>query len=137
MSICVDASLIVKCLVSEPDSNTALVWLRSHRGEDMIAPTFIVAEVASALRKKVRRRELTHAESLEAMAAFGLLEIRTVPEHDIACRALELSAELNQSTAYDTIYLALAEHEQCEYWTADARFANAVSPKYPFIRLLG
>ena len=40
-------------------------------------------------------------------------------------RALELATQLNQTAAYDSHYLALAETLNCALWTADARFYRA------------
>ncbi len=36
----------------------------------------------------------------------------------------------------DTAYLTVAKREQCEMWTADARFVRAASAKHPVVRLL-
>jgi len=47
-----------------------------------------------------------------------------------------MADELGQSTIYDTLYLAVAQRNQCELWTADERFAAAASGRYPFVKLL-
>jgi predicted nucleic acid-binding protein len=38
--------------------------------------------------------------------------------------------------AYDAHYLALAEREQCELWTADVRFLRAINGKLPWVHSL-
>jgi predicted nucleic acid-binding protein len=38
--------------------------------------------------------------------------------------------------AYDAHYLALAEREQCEFWTADTRFLRAIDGKLPWVHPL-
>ncbi|NPV52658.1 MAG: type II toxin-antitoxin system VapC family toxin [Firmicutes bacterium] len=136
MSICVDASLVLKWLTYEPGSDEALVWLNMHASDEIIAPSFLSLEVASVLRQKTRRAEMTSEESLEALHLLDKLKIRFMWDWTLLERALELAIELDQSTAYDTAYLALAEREECELWTADACFARAASPRYPIVRLL-
>ena len=47
-----------------------------------------------------------------------------------------MADELGQSTIYDTLYLAVAQRNQYELWTADERFAAAASGRYTFVKLL-
>gem|GEM_PF-6789627 len=44
------------------------------------------------------------------------------------------STALNLPTVYGALYLAVAELEGCELWTADSRFAKLASSAYPFVR---
>lgn len=52
-------------------------------------------------------------------------------------RAIELAGRFRQRAVYDAHYLALAEDLDCELWTADRRFYEAVYGRSPFVRLLG
>jgi predicted nucleic acid-binding protein len=47
-----------------------------------------------------------------------------------------LAQQYNLPATYDAHYLALAEHEKCEYWTADTRLWNAVRDKLPWVHQL-
>lgn len=136
MSACVDASLAVKWLAHEPGSDKAIDWLNAHAGDEIIAPIFLPIEVASVLRQKVRRVEMTSEEGLKALKLLERLQIRLIWDWSLLERASSLAAELDQPTAYDTAYLALAEKNSCELWTADARFSRAASRMYPYVRLL-
>ena len=136
MSTCVDASLAVKWLAYEPGSEQAVAWLNAHAGDDLTAPVFLPMEVASVLRQKICRAEMTAEEGLRALKLLEGLKIRLVWDWSLLERALALAAELDQSTAYDTVYLALAEKDGSELWTADARFARAASRMYPQVRLI-
>ena len=52
-------------------------------------------------------------------------------------RAIQLASGLRQSAVYDCIYLALAEAQDGELWTADERFYRAASPQFSSVRWLG
>lgn len=129
-----NASLIIKCLTHEPESSKAIAWLESYGSEEMVAPWFLSAEVVSVLCRKVWRKELTQKEAHEALALLDFLHIRLVSDLALVNRALELAIELEQLSVYDTMYLAVAEQENCHMWTADKKFVGAVSPNSPCVR---
>lgn len=137
MRTCVDASLALKWLTSEPGSDEAVAWLSDRARDEILAPVLLPIEVASVLRQKVHRAEMAFADGLRALALLEKLKIHYEWDWSLLERAFSLAAELNQPTAYDTAYLALAERSGCELWTMDGRFARAASAKYPQVRLLG
>lgn len=137
MTVCPDASLILKCLSYEPGTDAALEWLTAHVNGEMVVPSFFLAEVASVLRRKVFRQEMTPEDGQEALDALESVDVRLVWDLELIQRAFHLADELGQSTIYDTLYLAVAEREHCDLWTADARFAATASARFPFVRLLG
>ncbi len=136
MTICLDASIIVKFLVYESGSDNALEWLNSHDGEEFVAPAFFPAEVASVLQRRVRKGEVTFEERDDAFDILESMQIRSVWDFDLIRRAIELADRISQPTIYDTVYLAVAEREQCSLMTADERFVAAASSEYPLMRLL-
>ncbi|MCL6613125.1 MAG: type II toxin-antitoxin system VapC family toxin [Firmicutes bacterium] len=131
-----DASLAIKWLAHEPGSEKAVTWLKDHAGDEILAPIFLPIEVASVLRQKVCRTEMTSEEGLQALKLLERLQIRFIWDWSLLERAFSLAAELDQPTVYDTAYLALAEKCGCDLWTADARFARVAARKYPQVRLL-
>lgn len=134
MMVCVDASLVLKCLTYEAGSDEAIAWLATHADVQFIAPAHLPMEVASVLRQKARRGEITREDGVEALRLLNSLNISLAWDQELTQTAFALACELDQPTAYDTAYLALAAREQCELWTADDRFARAASPRYPFVR---
>jgi predicted nucleic acid-binding protein len=134
--VCVDASLVLKLLTWEHGSDQALQWLESWAEERIIAPQFLPVEVASVLRRKMRRNEIPAGHCIESLGLLDRLAIKYVWDAGLLDRAFALAVELDQPTVYDTAYLALAERERCELWTADARFVAAASARYPFVRCL-
>ena len=138
-SVVVDASLAVKWLVEEEDSDTAHVALQSWvvQGITRIAPYLMPFEVANTLHRRVLRGELSLDDSTYMITRLleSGLELHQSP--GLHARALQLASRLNQGAAYDSHYLALAESLGCELWTADERFYRATSPGFDIVRWLG
>ena len=51
-------------------------------------------------------------------------------------RILELASQFKLPARYDAHYLALAEREQCEFWTADERLYNSVKDQLSWVRFM-
>ena len=138
-SVVVDASLAVKWLIDEDDSDKAHAALQSWVAQDMarIAPHLMPFEVANALHRRVLRGELTVGDSIRMMARLleSRLELHQPP--GLHVRALQLASQLKQNAAYDAHYLALSESFGCELWTADERFYRAASQSIGNVRWIG
>lgn len=138
-SVVVDASLAVKWLVEEDDSDKAHAVLQSWVAQDItrIAPYLMPFEVANVLHRRVLRGELNVGDSTRMISRLleSSLELQQPP--GLHVRALQLSSQLNQSAAYDAHYLALAESVGCELWTADERFYRAASRGIRNVRWIG
>lgn len=138
--VCVDASLAVKVVVSEPDSDKADSlfdeWV--NEGTLLIAPDFFAVETDSILRQKVMlRKELTPEQAEAAFANLQTLPIQQISVPGQRQRAWEVAAEFGFATVYNTTYLALAELRRCEFWTADERLFNQVKDRLFFVKWLG
>ena len=138
-SVVVDASLAVKWLVEEDDSDKAHAILQSWVAQDTtrIAPHLMPFAVANALHRRVMRGELDVGDSTRMIAR--LLESRLELHQPLGLhvRALQLASQLKQDAAYDAHCLALAESVGCELWTADERFYRAASPNVDNLRWIG
>jgi len=137
VTLIVDASVAVKWVLVEPGGDQALALLRSFAaGEtDLIAPRLIQEEVASALAKRFRRRQISSAQAENAFAEFLEHRPGLMDTSDDLRRALALSLE-HQISLWDSVYLALAIRTRADLITADQRFYRSVSRHYPFVRLL-
>ena len=137
--VVVDASLAVKWLIEEDDSDKAHTAIQSWVAWDItrIDPHLMPFEVANALRRRVLRGELNVGDSTRMIPRLlaSRLELHQPP--DLHVRALQLASELKQAAAYDAHYLALAESVGCELWTADERFYRAASPSIDIVRWSG
>jgi predicted nucleic acid-binding protein len=137
--VCVDASLAVKVVVTEPDSEKAdaLFDAWANEGKQLIAPAFFIVETDSILRQKVAlRQELTPAQAAAAFAKLQTLPIQQMAVLGQRQRAWEIAAEYGFATVYDATYLALAELRRCEFWTADERLFQRVKDTLTFVKWL-
>ena len=138
--VVVDASLALKWVLSEADSNTAITLLQRWNTDNMeiIAPALFTYEATNILYRQVVTDKLSYEEVkklLTKLLSIGIL-LNFAEHREISIRAMELSHRFGLPAAYDAHYLALAEHEKCEYWTADSRLCNAVKDKLPWVRQL-
>ena len=105
--VVVDASLAVKWLVEEDDSDKAHAMLQSWDAQDItrIAPYLLPFEVANVLYRRVMRGDLRVGDSARIIAR--LLGSRLELHHllGLHARALELAAQLRQGAVYDPHYL--------------------------------
>jgi len=134
VTACVDTSLILKCLMYEPGSDAATAWLEAHQANDLVAPWILLVEVASVLLRKAQQGYISDHEAGEALDLLDMLRIRLHSDSALVHRAFELAVRMGLPVVYDTLYLAVAEREHCDLWTADARFVRACA-EYPFVRL--
>lgn len=137
--VCVDANIVVKLVVPEPDRSLALAlwgeWLNEDR--EIIGPYLFSFEVTSAIWRKAKRGLMGVEEAREAIRGALMLGVRLLHPSNISLKAFDLAARFDRPAAYDAHYLALAEMMEGEFWTADERLYNAVREDFPNIRWLG
>ena len=122
-TLVVDASVAVKWLIPEPDSDRA----RALRGRfRLIAPQLIYAECANIIWKKSRRGDISAEEAGRIAALIDDLDIEVASMRRLVTIATAFSTTLDHS-AYDCIYLALAAAEGCPFVTADERLIQKLA----------
>jgi predicted nucleic acid-binding protein len=124
MNVVVDASVVLKCVVTEEDSEAALLLLANH---DIAAPDFLLIECRNALLTKLRRQELQREEAEEGESILEEIGSRitilaTIP---ILRQAYSIALGLAHPI-YDCIYLAAALATDRKLITADVPFATKV-----------
>ncbi|EMY33925.1 twitching motility protein PilT [Arthrobacter crystallopoietes BAB-32] len=91
--------------------------------EDLAAPHLLDSEVASVLRRLVRRQAVTEEQAAVALDGHAQLSIRRFPALPLIPRIWQLRANLS---AYDATYVALAEElDAASLLTVDRRLARA------------
>ena len=103
----------------------------------MVKDPLIVPELASALFKRMRRGDLALDDGEAALASFLRLGVHLVSMALLGGPALRLAHRFGLKAPYDAHYLALAEREGCELWTADERLWNAVRHELSWVRWIG
>jgi predicted nucleic acid-binding protein len=119
----VDSSVVIKWSVPEVHSTDALRFLDPDLERD--APELLLAELSNILWKKVGRNELTRDQAERIAADVGQADVTIHPMAPIFGRALQIAIETGRS-AYDSMYLALAESLSTRVVTADRRLYNAL-----------
>jgi len=135
--VCVDASLVLNLLLpDEPDDHLSPLWSKWTETQTAVfGPPLIYAEVPSALRHAVQSRRISAEVGDLAFETFQRLGIEISTRSDLHVVAWALAKTYNQSRVYDAMYLAAAQAEGCELWTADRWLVNAV--KLPWVRWIG
>jgi predicted nucleic acid-binding protein len=132
-----DCSIAAKWLLPEPGRAAALRILEQYTAREihLIAPDILLAEFASLLAKRSRRKQIS---TTDAQHAYTLMT-KCVPRlFDIRPRlfqALELSMS-HQMSLWDCLYLDLAIEHDCPVLTADLRFFRAAERTGLSVRLL-
>lgn len=122
ISVVVDASVIVKLLVDEPDSSKAAALAGTYH---LVAPDFARLEVGNTLWSRVHAGQFDGGIAQRFLDLLDESEIDTVPSAPLVSRALALATEIDHPI-YDCVYLALAERVRCALVTADNRFVAAL-----------
>jgi len=116
------------------DASAAIEWLfQSPAGmkidrrmfvpsESLHAPHLIDVEVAQVLRRYVRDKTITAQRGQEALQDLRDLPLSRYPHEFLIPRVWELRATL---TAYDAVYVALAELLGAPLLTCDGKIASS------------
>lgn len=139
MAVVVDASLAIKWVLEEPGSQEASKLLDEWKDGEigLLAPEVFATDIAEALHRRCAMGELSIEEATEVLEA--LLENGPMLVSDIAgyTHVMQLASEFSLPDVNKAHYLALAERESCQCWTADTRLWKAVDSELPWLRWLG
>jgi predicted nucleic acid-binding protein len=136
--VVVDASIALRWVLrDEKEARVdALLEQWATSLTEMLVPPLFLAEVTNALYLSVKRKRLTLAEADLALRAIMELGIQVAEPSGLYPRSLRLAVEYAATNAYDTQYVALAEMEGCDLWTADERLAASMKPLPSCIKLV-
>jgi predicted nucleic acid-binding protein len=137
--ICVDASVVLKCVFDEVRSTQAreLFGHCERSGESVIAPTLLAFEVTNAVRQHIRRGDISVPEARRILGVALDLPVVMASHPSIHDEALALSSELGLRAAYDAHYVVLARFTGAQLWTDDVRLLDALPREYSFARWIG
>ena len=115
-ALVVDASALVDALLIDGGARACLSEASLH------APELIDAELLSVLRRLVLTGQLAEQQALLALDTAQLLGLRRHSSRQIWPRAWQLRMNLS---AYDALYVALAEQLNLPLLSGDGRLARA------------
>jgi predicted nucleic acid-binding protein len=119
--IVLDASAAIECVLQTSKGLEITSRILSPR-EILHAPHLLDVEVAQTLRRFVRSRALAEDRAQEALQDFLDLRIRRYPHPPLLRRVWELRGNL---TAYDALYVTLAEALPAPLLTCDSKLASS------------
>ena len=93
-----------------------------HSQQTLHAPHLLDIEVAQVIRRYAATGEIEQERGMEALADLAELPLRRYPHHFLLPRVWDLR---NNLTAYDAVYIALAEMLDAPLLTRDRRMAAA------------
>ncbi len=124
----IDASAAVALVVDAGPDGT---WAEEVvRGEHLVAPHLMPAEVANILRRAAARGDISADAAALAHADLIALGVDLFPYEPFAVRVWELRDDL---TAYDAWYVALAEALGARLATLDGALSRASGPRCGFL----
>ncbi len=115
--IVLDASAAIELLLGNPAVATRV----SRRGESLHAPHLIDVEVAHVLRRLAASGELDDDRGQAALTDLGDLDLERYGHVDFLPRVWQLRRNV---TAYDALYVALAEALRAPLLTFDTKLAK-------------
>ena len=136
MRLVLDTSVVAKWFLKEKDSNKAKILLDSYIAGDMdfVIPGLLLFELANALWKR-QGDGLNQSKAQQSYSDFLDLEIEQIENTDIILLALELAFN-HEITAYDAVFIALAQALNCDLITADEDLWRKIKNKEPRVKLL-
>jgi predicted nucleic acid-binding protein len=119
--IVLDASAVIEWLLQTPTGAKIAARLTAS-AETAHAPHLVDVEVLQVMRRLVRSRTMTAARGQAATQDLAELRLTRYPHDTLLARAWELR---NNLSAYDAMYVALAESLDAPLLTCDARISTA------------
>jgi predicted nucleic acid-binding protein len=121
--IVIDASALLEVLLRTPSAQGVETRLFEEPRQTLHAPHLLDVEVAQVLRRYATMGEIDDQRGTEALADLADFPIRRYPHDFLLTRVWTLR---NNFTAYDAVYVALAEALNARLLTRDQRLAAAV-----------
>jgi len=119
--IVIDASAVIELLLNSAAGSRVADRIFAD-DESLHVPHLIDLEVAQVLRRYVRSKEMAPDRALQALEDFADLPLQRYTHIDFLTRVWELRAAL---TAYDAVYVSLAEALDATLLTCDAKLGNS------------
>lgn len=137
--VCIDSSLAATW-ISYAKHTAAANLLRQEwakNGVEFVSPPVFYPEVMGFLQQQVLSRGMLPEEADEAFSICLEIPIKIVGSEDVYRTAWQVSKEPDLNLSWAAQYLAVAELENCEFWTADRRLASLAQEKRTWVKWVG
>ena len=137
MRYVLDSSVAFKWVVPEVHSDKALALRTGLQASvhELLSPDVFPGEVGHALTRAERQGRITVGEALRLWSDVMRTAPRLIASLPLTHRAIAISSQVRIGV-FDCLYVALAERENCELVTADARLINSLQTSFPFVKAL-
>lgn len=88
------------------------------------------------LRKKIRLGLITTAQSTGFYDDFCQIPIKYLDNNSVRAKTRGIAEKFALATLYDAAFLAVAELESAEFWTADQSLLNTLNPCPAYVHSL-
>jgi predicted nucleic acid-binding protein len=134
MKYVLDASVAICWVIPRPLTSRAVRLRDEYRRQvhELLAPAVFLDEVAGALTKAERQKDIAVGQSAPLFAKVMNSSPVLIAHASLVARAIDISSR-TRSGYYDCLYVALAERDGCQLITADQRSINNLAPHFPFI----
>ena len=121
----VDASVVAKWFINEPDSHHALILHDQHiRGKiELHAPVLMIYEVLNTLLYSKVFSSIELGQLAKALLNYRVV-LHSLSEN-LVKNVTQLAHSTN-TTIYDAAYVALAEEIGCKFYTADVKLIQKI-----------
>ena len=136
-NLVIDSGIAVKWFIEEDDSEFAQLIYDEYEsgGVSLLAPSLIYAEFGNIVWKKQIFQGLDSKDADFAIWEFRRISLTLTTTTALFNDAYHIAVKYKR-TFYDSLYLALAQRENCGFVTADEKLFNAVRTDFPDIILL-
>ena len=133
----VDTSVLVKWVVPEPDSATALrvAAETASVGGGLYVLDLARIEASNVIWTRLHRRLMTRAEADQAVTLIDQAVVRTISALPLLAKAFPIAAQVDVAV-YDALFVAAARELGIGGVTADEPLVRALGSSFPEIRLL-
>lgn len=128
--VVLDASFLVAMVTAQEKTQVVRsLWSQwKERDVQLLAPSLLLLEAGTGIRKYVVAGVLNEADGLAALLALAALveHMSLTPVEQLVMRAWEIARQYRLMNLYDATYVALGDKFGCDLWTLDARMRRAM-----------
>jgi predicted nucleic acid-binding protein len=139
MKAVIDASAALKWQFKDEEASDAAITLLGDFVEgkiELITVTLFPYEILGALNVAIKRARITETMGQKALTYLTSLGIEEKIFDDLIGTTFKIARKHRLST-YDCACIALAENEECNFYTGDKKLFNAAKVRLSRVKWIG